>query len=328
MVYLLAFALFKQRTVAFIAGLLFATHPIQTEAVAWISGRNDVLLTVFSLLTILLYLRWRSALKEEGRSLTYLGFLVSYCCVLLTKESGIIVLLLIMLVDYFFRTSLPDPSGGRKKVYLPLILITVVYLSVRMSILGSTGIETRGQGFIPLFLGMMSTYAYYGKMLLLPLVQSASPLLPSLTSFKDPVSGASLFFVASPVIIAALCWRRFGELSFSILWIVVALLPVSGIVPLTVPALEHRLYLASVCFSMMIPLVLYRVSCSTHNQRFSQGVRKITPLIVLLIMCAYSVKTVTRNTIWRDERHFWLNTVRHEPRSAWAHNNLGIVYAR
>jgi tetratricopeptide (TPR) repeat protein len=45
-------------------------------------------------------------------------------------------------------------------------------------------------------------------------------------------------------------------------------------------------------------------------------------------MCAYSVKTVTRNTIWRDERHFWLNTVRHEPRSAWAHNNVGIVYAR
>ena len=328
MVYLLAFSLFKERTVAFIAGVLFATHPIQTEAVAWISGRNDVLLTFFSLLTIILYLRWRSSLRGKERSLTYLGFLVSYCCVLLTKESGIIVLVLIMLVDYFFRAALPGPLQGRRKVYLPLIVITLLYFSARMGVLGSSGIETGGQGFIPLFLGMTGTYTYYCKMLLLPLVQSASPVLPSLTSLKDPVCSASLFFVASLVIITVLCWRRFRELSFIILWIVVALFPVSGIVPLTVPALEHRLYLASVCFSMMIPLLLYRVSLLTHDGKFSQGVRKMTPLIVLLLIFVYSVKTVTRNTIWSDERHFWVHTVSHQPLSAFAHNNLGIVHAK
>jgi hypothetical protein len=254
LVYLFVFMLFKLRALSLCSGLLFATHPIQTEAVAWISGRNDVLLTFFSLLTIVLYLRWRSNLRGKERSLTYLGFLVSYCCVLLTKESGIIVLVLIMLVDYFFRTTLPHSPEGRKKVYLPLLLIAVLYFAARMSILGNTGIETRGHGFIPLFFGITSTYAYYFKMLLLPLVQSASPLIPSVTSFKDPGSIASLFLVASLVIITALCWRRFWELSFIILWIIVALLPVSGIVPLTVPALEHRLYLASVCFSIMIPL--------------------------------------------------------------------------
>ena len=328
MVYLFAFLLFKERTVAFIAGMLFAAHPIQTEAVAWISGRNDVLLTFFSLLTVLLYLRWRSNLKGMERLFTYLGFLASYACVLLTKESGIIVFVLIMLVDYFFRTRLPDPLEGRRKVYLPLLLIALVYFLVRMGVLGNSGMETGGQGFIPLFLGMTGTYAYYGKMLLLPLVQSATPVLPSLTSFKDPACSASLFFVASLVIITVLCWRNFRELSFTILWIVVALFPVSGIVSLTFPALEHRLYLASVCFSMMIPLLLYRVSLLTHDGKFSQGARKMTPLIVLLLIFVYSIKTVTRNTVWRDERHFWLHTVRHQPLSACAHNNLGIVHAR
>jgi tetratricopeptide (TPR) repeat protein len=77
----------------------------------------------------------------------------------------------------------------------------------------------------------------------------------------------------------------------------------------------------------MIPLLFYRISLLTHYERFSQRARKMTPLIVLLLIFVYSIKTVTRNTIWRDEHHFWLNTVRHEPLSAFAHNNLGIVYA-
>ena len=328
MVYVFVFLLFKQRYLALSSGVLFATHPIQTEAVAWISGRNDVILTFFSLLTIILYLRWRSNLKGAGRLLTYLGCLVSYCCVLLTKESGIIVLALIMLVDYFFRTPFFDSSEGRRKVYLPLILISALYFYARMSILGNTGIETHGQGLAPLFFGIASTYTYYIKMLLLPLVQTASPVLPSFTSCTDLKCIASLFLAASLVIITALCWRRFRELSFIILWILVALLPVSGIVSLTIPALEHRLYLASVSFSIMIPLLLSRVSPLTHYERFSQGARKMIPLILLLLMCVYSIKTVTRNTLWRDEHHFWLNTVRHAPFSAFAHNNLGIVYAK
>ncbi len=247
---------------------------------------------------------------------------------LLTKESGIIVLVLIMLVDYCFPGTLQGPWKGRGKVYLPLIVITLLYFSVRTGVLGSSGIETGGQGFIPLFLGMTGTYTYYGKMLLLPLVQSASPVLPSLTSFKDPVCSASLLFVASLVVITVLCWRRFRELSFILLWIVVALIPVSGIVPLTVPALEHRLYLSSVCFSMLVPLLLYRGSLLSNDGKFSPGARKMTPLIVLLLIFVYSVKTVTRNSVWSDERHFWVHTVSHQPRSACAHNNLGIVHAK
>ena len=42
----------------------------------------------------------------------------------------------------------------------------------------------------------------------------------------------------------------------------------------------------------------------------------------------YSSKTVTRNTIWRDEHTFWLHTVQDSPSSLFAHNNLGSVYAR
>ena len=116
MVYLLAFLLYKRRIVAFTAGVLFTVHPIQTEAVAWISGRNDVLLTFFSLITIISFHTWR---RSEGRKrvFSYIGFLLGYCCVLLTKESGIIVPVLVVLVDYFFRNTLPRSAGVFKKAY-------------------------------------------------------------------------------------------------------------------------------------------------------------------------------------------------------------------
>jgi hypothetical protein len=327
MVCLLSFLLFKQKTFALIAGLLFATHPIQTEAVAWISGRNDVLLTFFSLLTIIFYLRWR-ILGGTKRVIVYVGFLLSYCCVLLTKESGIILPVLIVLVDYFFRNSLPRPLDVRRNVYLPLMLISVLYIYLRMNLLGNADLEVVGLDAFQRFSGVIITYAYYLKMLLFPVIQTISPSILPVDSFQNPVFIASLVLVGSLVVVAVAYWNRFRELSFLILWVFVTLFPVSGIISLTVPALEHRLYLASVCFSMVIPLLFYKIFLPGMQEPFSRS-RSVCSLLILVgIMMVYSSKTVTRNTIWRDEHTFWLHTVQDSPSSLFAHNNLGSVYAR
>lgn len=328
LVYLLAFLLFRERIVALLSGLLFAAHPVQVEAVAWISGRNDVLLTLFSLLSVLLYLRWRCSLEGKWRPLCYLGFLLCYCSVLFTKESGIVVLLLFVLVDYFFRDELPHLPAKRSKTYLPLMLITALYIGARMAILGKTGMEIPGQDVISLFLTMAGTGAYYFKMLLFPLAQSASPVLPSLISFKDPACIPPLGLIASLVVITLLCRKRFRQLSFLILWVAVSLVPVSGIVPLTLPALEHRLYLGSVCFCMLVPLLFSKTLLSPAPGASFAGRSRWGLLIIAGLIFVYSTKTVARNTIWKDEYTFWSRTVHDSPSSLFAHNNLGIVYAR
>ena len=68
LVYLLIAYIFSNYRLAFFTGLLFVAHPIQSEAVAWISGRNDIILTFFSLLVLLVYVRLDtlSALKKKG----------------------------------------------------------------------------------------------------------------------------------------------------------------------------------------------------------------------------------------------------------------------
>ena len=326
-VYLLAFSLFKLRTFSFITGLLFSTHPIQTEAVAWISGRNDVLLTFVSLITIICFLRWRRC-RGKKQVFPYLGFLVGYCCVLLTKESGIILPLLIGLIEYCFQNNLPHQAGSSKKIYLPLILISALYICVRVNLLDSAHFEVVRSDIFLRITGAIITYAYYFKMLLFPVVQTASPSLLFLTSFKHPAFVNEFVIVGSLIVVIVACWKRFRELSFTILWIFIALLPVTGIIPLTVPALEHRLYLGSVCFSMVIPLLFYKIIVQNSHESFFRSRYMCSLFILVVLIMVYSSKTVMRNTIWQDEHTFWLKTVQDSPSSLSAHNNLGVFYAR
>lgn len=327
MVYLLSFLLCKRKYLALFSSLLFATHPIQTEAVAWISGRNDVLLTFFSLLTLLFYIRWRDLIGTKSL-LTFVCFMASFWCVLLTKESGIILFLLIMLVDCFFQHALPDGKDSKRKAYLSMILISVLYIYLRMNILGSMSLGPRGGDIIHRFLELFVIYAYYFKMLLFPIHQTANPFIPYLNSIKDPVVISSFFFVSSLVLVTIACWKYFREISFIILWIFTSLLAVSGIVPLTVPALEHRLYLGSVGFSTMLPLLMGRISHIKTGGVFSERTGKVvTYFLLICIISIYCSKTVVRNNIWKDESCFWLKTVEDSPFSVFAHNNLGLVYA-
>jgi tetratricopeptide (TPR) repeat protein len=328
MVYLLVFILFKHRYLSLFSSLLFATHPIQTEAVAWISGRNDVILTFFSLLAIIFYLRWQNHTGTR-RLLTFIGFLLAFGCVLLTKESGIIVFFLIMIVDYFFQPALPARFDSKRIAYLSIILVSLLYIYLRMNILGKLGINIApiGEDFIRRYLGVFIIYTYYFKMLLFPFHQTANPFMPYLNSVNDPVVISSFLFVFSLVLIIAICWKHLREVSFIILWIIITLLPVSGIISLTVPALEHRLYLGTIGFSILLPLLIYRVSSLRTNGAFFEGIKKVMTSLLLVLIIIYCTKTVSRNTIWKDESHFWLKTIQDSPFSVFAHNNLGLVYA-
>ncbi len=316
LVYLFIVLLFKEATLALFTSLLFTAHPVQSESVAWISGRNDMLLTLFVLISTILYLQ-RRYLKGIKGVLAYSGYLVSYACALLTKENGVVLPLLFMLLDYFF----PERGKSRAKDYCGLALVTVLYFVVRASFIGQIGIEVGERDYVHTLYGVIGSYAYYFKMLLLPLFQSAAPVINA-SSFS--VSSFALVLCLSAL--AILCCKRFKELSFAILWVTVSLLPVCGIIPLSIPAQEHRLYLGTVCFSMMLPLAAVRLSClQTQTKKINKAIALV---IVPAVLIFYSAKTVARNSVWENELSFWTETVHDSPGSSVATSNLGLVYAR
>lgn len=96
------FTLFSvPRTAALFAALIFAVHPVNAHAVAWIPGRNDMLLTFFLLLSVISLMRF----LRHSHWGWYILHLFFFSCTLFTKESAIVLPLLYLLIVFFFSSE-------------------------------------------------------------------------------------------------------------------------------------------------------------------------------------------------------------------------------
>lgn len=306
---------------AFLAALLFALHPVNTEAVTWISGITDALCVPFVLLSLLFYLAASPGRGEERgrlRAFPYLLSLLFFFLGLYAKETAAIVLVLIVLLDLL---RLPPgrvrPSWFR---YLPYLFLFIIYLVCRVAAIGSFQVPgskyvwlTRLQCLVnPVYLAG----AYFFKSLL-PINQNGWYVFHPVLNLADPRLIAAAVLLAALVVLA---WRlaRVGrkiELFF-LLWFFITLLPVLlffrqiGLNVFT----ERYLYLPGVGFCALVALTLNRLP------------RRWVWTVTLVIAAVYLVLTVRRNTVWRDRYSFWTATAAASPDSSIARNNLGVQY--
>jgi len=95
--------LFGNKILSLLASLLFVTHPIQTEAVCYISGRSDLLSSLFMLLCLIFYIRQ----LYSGDRRFFVLTLLSYTLSLLSKENAVILPVILLLYHYAFRNEAP-----------------------------------------------------------------------------------------------------------------------------------------------------------------------------------------------------------------------------
>ncbi len=89
--------IFNNRTGSFLIALIFAVHPVNLQAIAWISGRNDLLLGVFFIISILSFYLYN--IKKKWMFL--LIHSVSFFLALFTKETAIFLPIIIILTAIF-----------------------------------------------------------------------------------------------------------------------------------------------------------------------------------------------------------------------------------
>jgi len=99
--FFLLFKLFKYRTLAFLTSLIFLVHPAQTEAVTYISGLGDPLSSLFIILGLLFYLKFRDSNDSPSNNWNYFACLGMYVLALMTKDSAVVMPALVMLADFF-----------------------------------------------------------------------------------------------------------------------------------------------------------------------------------------------------------------------------------
>ena len=126
-----------------IAGIVYAVHPVHTEAVTGMAGRPELLAALFFFLAM----RFHRLTPGAGRrALVFrVAALASFACALLSKESAITLLLVLPLMDALVpaRDDAGQPKGpGARLVldYLPLAAVAIAYLAVRHAVLGGVAI--------------------------------------------------------------------------------------------------------------------------------------------------------------------------------------------
>lgn len=338
LVFLIAETLFGRWRLALFAGLLFAVHPIQTDAVTYISGRRDILSGLFLLGGFYAFLRYR----RTGRKRNFALALLLYPLAFFSKESGIILPLLWFGYDVAARAKITAQRVGVRlvrelgvaattafrqawRLYLPVLVLGAGLGSYVLFLIRGTPLRSYHGGSLWFtLLTQARVTVHYIRLLIFPLTLNADYSyngFPLTTSWTDPKALAAVAILAALLYGLLACLGTRPMAAFGGAWFFIALLPVSQIVPHHEMMAEHYLYVASVGFCLLVAALTDPL---LDRPRFAPALSAVGVMVLLLL----SLRTIWRNADWRDELTLWSKTVQTAPQVARARNNLGAAYLR
>ncbi|MFH1380094.1 MAG: tetratricopeptide repeat protein [bacterium] len=337
LVYALVFMLFKDIKIALFSSLLFAAHPMHVESITWIKNRTDLITLIFYLLGVILFIKSNnltrtiqqkvssikyqvSSIKSKVNGTQILLLLGSICCYVLTlmsKEMGITLpaVLLVYLI-LFFSTS--EFKKGLACT-IPFWIVCIGYIYFKFFIIKAGSMVEFAKPVLSLFthtLVVVKTLAYYLMLLVFPFHFNADRRLLKPLSLFEPTVLGSIFMLIIAGILAVMLFRRSRIGFFMLAWIGITLAPVSNIFFIIArPIAEQRLYIPSVGFCVLVGMMLMRI-------------KKIGPVMLIIIISSYSFATIMRNRVWKDSISLWSKTVEASPNGSRAHLNLANAYHR
>jgi tetratricopeptide (TPR) repeat protein len=310
------------------ATLLFATHPVHTEAVSWIVGRAEILAGLFCFLAFIFWIRFRQTDRWHYLIFTCL----TYFLALGAKENAAplpVVLLLGEVLGLFGSTASSKSLVNRLKPLLPsLVILGAVFLGyffLRMSALGQFGIDERGVVFSgdsaqTRWASTLFGIGHYLRLSLFPTELRIDYLALKVNGFFD---WRVLVSVGIMVVLGFLAFRlrhRAPGVTFWLGWFALFLLPVSNVlIQIGTFLAERFLFLPSAAF------------CAILGTGFANGlsglrqwwIRGLTGLSAVVLLTAFSFITVDRNRDWQDPERFWRTALTQNPVSQKTYYHLG-----
>ncbi len=326
LVFLFIKKLFGRKLIAFITGLMFGIHPIQTEAVSYVSGRGDPLSFMFMLITLIIFAKSNKNFSYFSKST--LISLLAFSCALLSKEITIITPFLILLVDLIREGNLKAKTF-KNAVFktIPYFLILIFYLLLRLTLLNFQNTlnfynysNIYSENLFIRMLTFLNLLPEYFKLLIFPWTLYIDRSTTIITSVNLKVIITSILILTS-FALSVKFFKKTPILLFAFLWFFICFIPTSGVIPINGIFYEHFLYFPSLGFFLLESYLI--VETFKYLKRFL----KIT---IILIFLAYIIflmsRTVHRNSEWNNPITFYSQTLKHTE-SARIRNNLAMAYA-
>ena len=317
------------RSAALFAALLFAVHPLQTQAVTYIIQRQASMAALFFMGSVLFFCYARTGVKKKRY------FFMSAVCGLLAvkcKENAFCLPGVLLLVEFvlFDRTW----KGWKRKLpwlgvlglaglFLGLHLMGVFHAAADKDLWISISEVTRSQTKISRWQYLctqFSVISIYIRLLLFPVGQSLDWLYPLKAGFFDGLTPAALLFLAAVISGSVMAVKKYPLIALAAGWFFITLAIESSIFPIADAMFEHRLYLPMFAYALFVPWLVFRLVPDSR--------RRLGALLCVVLVVVLGAGTYMRNRVWRSAEILWKDVLKNNPRNYRAHNNLGRTLAR
>jgi tetratricopeptide (TPR) repeat protein len=338
LIYLITHFVLKNRVAAFITALLFAVHPVHTESVTYISGRRDILFTLFYLTGFYSFLKYR----KTQRFYFILFSMAAYLLSIGSKEMGVTLPAIFLVYDLINGLDQREKGPGSNPVkesiktfkklwaqhkyfYSPFLTGALFFTFYKVFINSPSHQKGYyGDSLLTTFLTVVKIIPHYLKLLVFPITliadysYDAFPLVSS--PFNWSFLASATFLILLLLIIVRMVTRK-KWIAFGGIWFFITLLPVCHIIPHHELLAERYLYLPSYGFCLIIALLFTSL---LENKRY---LPLILPAFIAIIVL-FSLRIIDRNKDWKDGMALWSKTVSTVPRCARAQSNLGVEYIK
>ncbi|MBP9854049.1 MAG: tetratricopeptide repeat protein [Candidatus Omnitrophica bacterium] len=302
--------------------VLFVCHPMNTQAVTYITQRFASLGSMFYLLSLCFYIQGRLTAGKHKNIIFTFSFL-SVVLGMFTKQIVLTLPICVLLYEYCFLDlgKKWKPRWPQIMIFLGLLVLIPTLHSWDFSRLFDARIESRSHegDIITSYTYMLTQFRviplYISKMFC-PVGQTLDYDFPLSTRFWDAKVIGGMIFIFSTLIAAIVNLRRRPIMAFGILWFFITLSIESTIIPIYQVIFEHRCYLPSIGLLFAVNFFLWEIFKSRRKYAIC-----IFLIIVVLGWTAYQ-----RNRVWENETTLWKDIKQKAPRKVRPYIHLGASY--
>lgn len=316
-------------SIPFVAGLLYVLHPVHTEVVANIKGRDEILVFLGALGSIWMTLRYLS----DKRILWLILSGICFFLALLAKENAITFLAIIPAMLWFFTAAKKDDYI---RTFIPIISASVIYLLIRYNVIGyflSSGKEITdlmNNPFVEMRIDEKLATIFYTLGLYLKLLIYPHPLTHDYYPYAIPIMNwgkwqvwLSLAAYVGMIVLFFKGYKKKTVPAFAVLFFLATISIVSNLVfPVGTFMNERFIFISSVAFVMVLSWVL--VDKLPEWLPGKVGL-PLGLLVAGAVVIGYGLKTWNRVPVWENALTLNSAAIKVSPNSARANTFMATA---
>ncbi len=284
----------SRETVAGLAGLLFAVHPLQVEVVAWLNGRMMLLSTMFALLAVWSMVRWLTISRHRW---AYLTVLFTLLCAISKIRVGLPVILIAL-------PFVMDKRVTRRviTVWAVCVVVTAVFVVVNYRATADAGMFA---GAAEHMLGShivrgLRSLAWYIEHFIWPVGLASWYPAPGMVAWSDRETFISLIVVAPVLALAVILSCKSRKMMFGFGWFFATIAVTLQLVPTrNTLAADRYMYLPIIGLLLVVALGCERLAAMMSHRMGQRRGRLASGFVVSVL--TFTMIAVSWHTAWYYE---------------------------